>query len=385
MDRPWARVPSAAGKALRPYVVGATDEIITEVRAQVAEYARPLKGNFGSRITQGVSVALDQFVGLLGSDTELPDTRIYAELGRVEHREGRTLAALQSAYQVGTRTVWRAVGESPVARALPPDVIFALAEALFSYVEQLSAASVAGWAQEEAMQAGSLQTRRHALVEALVARPPAESAEVERLASAAGWPVPARLAALVVDDAVEVAARIPGAVAADLDPAGIAFVPAVRDGLEEVVRAALRDRSAVLGPVVPATEAHRSAARALSAWPAHAAGLLARDGDRLLRAATHLVELLVVGAPDLAADLRDRVTGPLQDMPSGAASRALETLRAWLDAHGDVSTAAAALHVHPQTVRYRLASLREIYGEALDDPAQRLELTVGLRALDAKP
>lgn len=385
MDRPWARVPSTAGKALRPYVVGATDEIIAEVRAQVAEYARPLKGNFGNRITQGVSVALGQFVGLLGSDTDLPDTRIYAELGRVEHREGRTLAALQSAYQVGTRTVWRAVGESPVARALPPDVIFALAEALFSYVEQLSAASVAGWAQEEAMQAGSLQTRRNALVEALVARPPVEAAEIEKLATAAGWTVPARLAALVVDDAVEVAARIPGAVAADLDPAGVAFVPAVRDGLEEVVRAALRDRSAVLGPVVPAAEAHRSAARARAAWPAHAAGLLARDGDPLLRADTHLVELLLVGAPDLAADLRDRVTGPLQDMPSGAAARALETLRAWLDAHGDVSTAAAALHVHPQTVRYRLASLREIYGEALDDPAERLALTVGLRALDAKP
>lgn len=385
MDRPWARVPSTAGKALRPYVVGATDEIIAEVRAQVAEYARPLKGNFGNRITQGVSVALDQFVGLLGSDTDLPDTRIYAELGRVEHREGRTLAALQSAYQVGTRTVWRAVGESPVARALPPDVIFALAEALFSYVEQLSAASVAGWAQEEAMQAGSLQTRRNALVEALVARPPVEAAEIEKLATAAGWTVPARLAALVVDGAVEVAARIPGAVAAALDPAGVAFVPAVRDGHEEMVRAALRDRSAVLGPVVPAAEAHRSAARARSAWSAHAAGLLARDGDPLLRADTHLVELLLLGAPDLAADLRDRVTGPLQDMPSGAAARALETLRAWLDAHGDVSTAAAALHVHPQTVRYRLASLREIYGEALDDPAQRLELTVGLRALDAKP
>jgi DNA-binding PucR family transcriptional regulator len=151
------------------------------------------------------------------------------------------------------------------------------------------------------------------------------------------------------------------------------------------VRTALRARPAVLGPVVPAAEAHRSAARALSAWPAHAAGLLARDGDHLLRADTHLVELLVVGSPDLATDLRERVMGPLQDLPSGAAARALETLRAWLDAHGDVSTAAAALHVHPQTVRYRLTSLREIYGEALHDPVRRLELTVGLRALDAKP
>ena len=83
---------------------------------------------------------------------------------------GRTLAALQSAYQVGTRTAWRRIAGSPAARQLPPEVIFALAEALFTYVEQLGAASVAGWAYEDARNAGSVQTRRHALVE-LLARP----------------------------------------------------------------------------------------------------------------------------------------------------------------------------------------------------------------------
>jgi DNA-binding PucR family transcriptional regulator len=36
--------------------------------------------------------------------------------------------------------------------------------------------------------------------------------------------------------------------------------------------------------------------------------------------------------------------------------------------------------VHPQTVRYRLAGLREAFGGALDDPGQRLELAIALRA-----
>ncbi|WP_246394145.1 helix-turn-helix domain-containing protein [Pseudonocardia pini] len=39
------------------------------------------------------------------------------------------------------------------------------------------------------------------------------------------------------------------------------------------------------------------------------------------------------------------------------------------------------MHVHPQTVRYRLASLRETYGELLETPKGRLELTLGLRTL----
>jgi DNA-binding PucR family transcriptional regulator len=41
---------------------------------------------------------------------------------------------------------------------------------------------------------------------------------------------------------------------------------------------------------------------------------------------------------------------------------------------------AADLHVHPQTVRYRLARLRELLGCALDDPETRFELEVVLRA-----
>ena len=39
---------------------------------------------------------------------------------------------------------------------------------------------------------------------------------------------------------------------------------------------------------------------------------------------------------------------------------------------------AAALHVHPQTVRYRMGQLRELYGERLDDPATVLGLTIAL-------
>jgi len=41
---------------------------------------------------------------------------------------------------------------------------------------------------------------------------------------------------------------------------------------------------------------------------------------------------------------------------------------------------AASLHVHPQTVRYRLGRLRECFGSALDDPEARFELMLALRS-----
>ena len=383
MDRPWSRVPSWVGAALRPELAGTIDGIIAAVRADVPEYARPLTGRFGARITEGVSVALGQFLDLLGRDDPLGDATVYRALGQLEHREGRTLAALQSAYQVGTRTLWQRLAASTTARKLPPEVIFNLAEALFGYIEQISAASVAGWADEEASQAGSLQARRHALVE-LLARP-TPPAELERVAAAAGWTVPPRVAALAVEDAVAVAARLPGAVGADLDPVGLVVVAARGEpdtAWLERVHGATGERRAVLGPVVEPAQAHRSVELAQAAWPLHAAGLLG-GGTPLVRADEHLLPLLLAAAPELASALAERALAPLRTLPAGAAARAEETLRAWLDAHGDVTGTAAALHVHPQTVRYRLAALRETFGGVLDDPAARLELAVALRSRPA--
>jgi DNA-binding PucR family transcriptional regulator len=56
------------------------------------------------------------------------------------------------------------------------------------------------------------------------------------------------------------------------------------------------------------------------------------------------------------------------------------TLAAWLAEQGRMQAVAERLHVHPQTVRYRLARLRELFGDALDDPQRRFELELALRA-----
>ena len=141
---PWAEVPAEAADRMRSVVLGTGDDIIEQVRAEVAEYALSMDGVFGQNIRRGVSVALEQFLQLLGTDDDLPDTRVYFELGRVEHRQGRTMDALQSAYRVGSRVMWRRISAGSDTYGLGPDGIFRLAEALFEYIEQLAAASVAG-------------------------------------------------------------------------------------------------------------------------------------------------------------------------------------------------------------------------------------------------
>ena len=82
----------------------------------------------------------------------------------------------------------------------------------------------------------------------------------------------------------------------------------------------------------------------------------------------------------LAADERlidPRVRGLRDSEPVLA-----ETLRVYLDCFGDVAGAAGTLHVHPNTVRYRIRRIEQLLTTSLADPDVRLLLSLSLRATD---
>jgi hypothetical protein len=60
------------------------------------------------------------------------------------------------------------------------------------------------------------------------------------------------------------------------------------------------------------------------------------------------------------------------------------TLRAYFDAFGDMAAAAAAVNVHPNTFRYRLRRITEVFGLNLADPDERLVAELQLRFLEAR-
>jgi DNA-binding PucR family transcriptional regulator len=83
---------------------------------------------------------------------------------------------------------------------------------------------------------------------------------------------------------------------------------------------------------------------------------------------------------DALADLRGQVMRPLDDVPAATRERLAETLLSWLLHQGRREEVAAELHVHAQTVRYRMGQLRELYGDRLTDPAVVRELVIALSA-----
>ena len=266
---------------------------------------------------------------------------------------------------------WRRRASRPACRR---SALVALAEAIFTYIDQLSADSAEGYAQEQARSAGEAERRRAELVELLMREPPPGEAEVAARAADAGWDAPGTVAALVWDenDGRRPVARLPhGSIAGAADGRVVALVPDRRSARAEIERA-VGQLSAALGPEVPLLEAGRSYRRAGAGLALAADGLLATDD--------HRAALLVRTDRALVEEIARERLAPLADETPASRERLEQTLLAWLRHDGSVPDAAAELQVHAQTVRYRLARLRELLGDALDDPDSRFELEAALRA-----
>jgi hypothetical protein len=385
------RLPASVADVLRPLLPTLTDEIIAAVGEEVPAYRRPLEGAFGEGVRRGVGVALSRFLEAVGA----PDrpagtrtTRTYVELGRGEYREGRSLEALLAAYRVGARIAWRRIAEAGDAAGLEPRVLYGVGEALFSYIDALSAESAEGWAAAQAAAAGERQRRRGELLRLLADEPPPDEARLRAEAGEAGWPLPGQVAALAVagDDEDRLASRLgPDALVAPFDGISVALVPDPdAPALPTRLARAVERRPSALGPAVPLAAAARTIAHARRLLALIDEGTVAA-GPGPVRAADHLPALVLHADGDLARELAARELAPLDDLSPAVRAKLRATLRVWLDDQGRVEQTAHHLGVHPQTARYRVNQLRELFGLRLEDPDGRLALAMALRVAGGPP
>jgi hypothetical protein len=379
-SEPWAALPRRVADVLEPELPAIADAILRAIGEEVPEYARPLEGAFGRDVRTGVEQALERFLALV-RDPDAADpalSRIYIALGREELRAGRTLDALQSAYRTGARVAWRRIADLSAEAGFDRDVIARLAEAIFAYIDELSAESVEGYARAQSELAGERERLRNELVEALLRAAPAP--EVGALAERVAWAVPRTAAAVACTAELTpgLARRIgPEVVATVIDGTGCLVVPdAAGPGRHEVVRVAAGDRRAAIGPDLPL-------GRLADSWRLAAATLALDDAATgLVAAEDHLSELLVLEAGSVVERIARRRLGAFDELTPNARQRMAATALAYVQHQGNAAAMARALHIHPQTARYRIKGLRELLGDQLDDPNARFELEAALRAAE---
>lgn len=318
--------------------------------------------------------------------------------GRRAASVDRSLDTLLAAYRVGGRVVWQFLSGSAVAARLPPDLLADLATRVFSLVDQLSAASARGF-HEQVGEPERERTRRRAHLAQVLTTPGTGPAEVREAAGAAGWSLPDSLVCVLVPLNRVPAARAaaPSAVLEATVAPGLAalLVPLTRRGPEYHAEAsapgwfrvltslASAQAPVVVGPAGPWERCPEGVAAAVRLRGLVASGLVRASGATeragVFSAGDHLAPLLLGADPLLAEQLVHRRLGPLLRRGGSGTRRLVETLLVWSAHHGRREEAAHALHVHPQTVRYRMGLVREALGADVDDPQVRPDLTMACR------
>jgi len=398
----------------------------------VRRVARDAVAGFAARVTRPAAGA-----DVYAADAEPPETAsaasMFRDLGRLLAMEGRSLNALRAALRIGARVTWQRLQEQARQGNGNPEAFARIGETVFWYMDELTASCSAGYAEARAELAGETSALRRRLLDLLTSSPAAPAPAIASLARAAGWPLPRRVAAVAL---APMAGGSPGPlppdVLADLtrrdpcllipDPDGPGRRRQLATALRGWLPAAgnppfpgqqplfgqqpLLSLLAAVGPAVPLADASGSlrwAAQALalarrglvgtgsaagaggnggggadSAPNANSAGR-ADGADGIVWCEDHLPTLVLLADSDLAATLSREALAPLRRLRPDQADRLAGTLLAWLESADDANAAALRLHVHPQTIRYRLRQVSQLFGDALTDPDARFRLLLALR------
>jgi hypothetical protein len=383
------RLPEGKALAalLRPVVPRLIDDLIAQIGREIPQYDRPLQGSFGQKVRGAATSSLERFLALIAGDERDPraHSALYVDLGRGELRSGRPIDTLLAAYRIGARVMWRGFTAEGKRAGVEPDSLYRLAEALFAYVDELSAESAEGYAEEQSRMSGARERERDLMLEVLMRRPAADAVVVQAQAARAEWLLPERFAPVAVPVALRTAgqmlSRVPsGSMVATCDGMTIALVPDLdAPGRAAELERALGGKPAARGASVPWSQGAEEIERAILAASLQNSGVLP-NGGLLIAAEDHLIDLILHRDQERARAMSDRALAPLDALSDGTRERLTDTLSAWLDHAANTTATAQAMHVHPQTLRYRLRQLEEVLGDdRLGSPDGRLELTLALR------
>ena len=378
-----AVLPRSLAGLLRPDLASVGDEIISEIRRAIPEYRRPLDGPYGHAMRIGVEQALLAFVDHVADPGTRHERRdaVCRKLGENEAMEGRSLDSLQSAYRVGVRVAWQRMMRMGRRHNLSSSVMSLLADALFAYIDKLASLSHDGYVEAQARSAGAVAEWRRRLLHLIIQSPAVPATAIQELAALAGWTVPDGVTLVAVAAGAKCAIpMLDGDILLDIRrPDPYLLVPGqVTAGRQARMATAIPVGRLAVGLTVPLADATDSLRWARQALDLAEAGHL--GDDRVTHCADCLPTLWLTSDNALVDQLARREFGKLDGLTPKQRTRLVETLGLWLETRGSAAEIADRLHVHPQTVRYRMRQLEKTFGDQLTDPDGRFAIELVLRA-----
>ncbi len=378
------------------------EAMLAAILGEIGAYERPRGGRMLADVREHCRLHVDLLLGTLrrSEGPDRADLEFAREAAARRVRQGIPLDGLLQAFRIGHRTLWQAILDEVEPSRAGREAAITLAGAAMAYIDVASTHVAEAYMRESGQLAELGNRLRRDLLENLLAGRLPDEAETEALGLDIGRDtmllvaVAAPLAAseadehalaqaadslrdgagsrpLVVVRQGEVVAVMP-LPDADLTQARTALERATAGGRQKgVAQVAIGLSSVCRGPAEVAQrylEAHQALGRT--------------DAERPIVSLSELspFEHLVAAADrSTRASIRTRA-GALTE---GRSDVLMRTLRAFLDADLDVASAARALYVHPNTVRYRLRRIGERTGLDPRRFSDQVELLTIARVADA--
>ena len=377
---PFSGIPPEVCTRMRFLAPVLVEEALTDIHRRLGgALAAPKARSEAHRL---LDIGVRGFMERLGTGRSPDETLLshFRALGACEAGHGHGLERLHSGMRAITAAVWRVLSDDDTVSR---DRLGLLGEAVLLFQEELGRAAAQGYAQAGSAGPDASPRHRSRLLGALLSGAGRDPSVVAGLARTACWRVPGH-AAVVLFGSREAGGALPPSLPPDAlvdtkcpEPCALVPEPGGSGRLRALERS-LGDSYAVLGPSVPLEHVPESLERARELVGLVRSGAV--PGRGLVRWDDHLLVLLLSRDTALLSAMSRARLAPLAGLRPHERERLAQTLLAWLETGFNASEAAERLHVHPQTVRYRMRRLEELFGARLRDPGERFELELVLRA-----
>lgn len=318
-----------------------------------------------------------------------PDLEPPRATGRRRAEQGVPLPVILHAYRIAGKYIWaqilaEAAGDEGTATAL-----LDAASDLWFIIDELSGEVTDAYRETVGERARRNEQARNAMLDVLLRGDLGDGARLWECASTLRLPHqgtfvvvaarPPRPGAESIPHAEEAlrARGVQSAWRVEVDTHVGVLVLSDRVGIDRLCALLTDLTSGPVGLSEPYTNLEQTPAALRQARLAYAASA---SGDELVRYEQVPIAVLIASAPDAAKTVAQTILGAVLALPDPECELLLGTLRVWFAEDGATSAAAGRLHVHRNTVRYRLRRLEELTGRSLTRPTGLAELHLALEA-----
>ncbi|OLB78008.1 MAG: hypothetical protein AUI14_14490 [Actinobacteria bacterium 13_2_20CM_2_71_6] len=391
MDRQTEVAPPAVA-AIGERLLARVDDLATEL-TEVIRRAEPFyfAGDVVPTADLRASVR-DNLVHILGrlAGRPTPGSAASQATGRRRADQGVPLPVILHAYRVAGKFIWAAIlaeaaGDEDAATAL----LHAGSE-LWLIIDDQSGSVTDSYRDAVAERARSHAQTRNAMLDVLLRGDPGDGSRLWECAAtlrlphqgtfvvvAAGVPQPGVESIPHAEDALR-NRGVQSAWRVEVDAHVGVVVLTRRVGMDRLCAHLAELTTGPVGLSAPYLSLDQTPTALRQARLAYAAATPGING--LVRYEQAPIAALLASAPDAATVVAQTILGPVLALPAVECEILLGTLRVWFAEHGATSAAAEKLHVHRNTVRYRLKRLEELTGRSLTRPTGLAELHLALEA-----